>query len=236
MNTPAEPVYVVPFILFLFFALSAMAVVVAIMRWTWLMRNDEQGNKGIGTVILWGQIYIFLGITIFSLSVALISFVYPFEDTTYVTIIPEILILSGAGYFFWRRSKRLAVSFNKTLAEELRIIIFWIFACLTGWAVSFGVGILLYFLVSFLARNNVDFVLVAIMMTGLLWNLPTLTLFYHIRRRYAKTTGLMRHSFQTVLLPMALAYAILMVPLAIQEAANSPEFQKQKYEKPIRKV
>lgn len=236
MNTPSDPIYVAPFILFLFFAMSAIAVVVAILRWTWLLRRDELGKLGVWTVILWGQINIFLGITVFSLSVALISFVYPFEDTTHVTIIPEILILSGAAYFFWRRSKRQNIGFGKTLSEQLRSVLFWVLSCILGWGISLGIGILIFYIVSFLARNNIDFVLVAIMITGLLWNLPTLTFFYYIRRNYAKTTGLMRHSFQTVLMPMALAYAILMVPLAIQEAANSPEFQKQKYEKPIRKA
>ena len=236
MNASAEFVSATPFILYLFCALSAMAIVVGILRWIWVMREDKPSNPGLGAVILSGQLYVFLSVTLFSLLATLVVFVFPFEDTTYVTIIPEILILCGAGYFFSKRFKRQSVGYVKGFTKELGSIVFWVVSCILGWAISFGVGILLYYLVSFMARNNSDFVLVAVMMTGLLWNFPTLTLFYRVRRRYSKTTGLLRYSMQTVLMPMALAYGILMVPLGIQEAANSKEFQKQKYEKPIRKA
>jgi hypothetical protein len=237
MDTPAaQQVYNTPFILFVFCALSAMVILVGILRWCWLSRDDNPNVGPLWLTIVWGQIYIFLGVTVFSLVAALAWFVYPYEDAANITIIPEIVILVGASYFFLQRYKRQEISPVKGFLAEIRNVLFWTFCCVLGWIVSFCVGYLIYLALAFMARNDFDVVIIAIMLTGLLWNLPTVWYFYFIRTNYNQKTTLMKHKVQTVILPMALAYCILMVPLAIHEAANSPALQKQKYEKPIRKV
>jgi hypothetical protein len=236
MTPPPAETFQTPPIIFIYAMLSAVSIILAMLRWIWMMRNEDPETGTMRYQVILAQIYVFIAITILSLVLTIYIFFLPKDLDSQITIIPELIILSGAGYFFAKHLKRSGYPVIKGLIRELGYVAAWVLLCVLSWAVTIGAGFVIYEIVTFFSRNERDFIPFAIFSTGFLWIAPPIILRNYVLKRYEKAMTLFRVKIADLLLISAFAFLILMAPLAMQEAANSPELLKAKYEKPLRRL
>lgn len=236
MTPPPTETFQAPPILFFYAMLSAVSIILAMLRWIWMMRDDNPMAGTLRYQVILAQIYVFIAITFLSLGLTLNAFFSAQSLNQEITIMPEIVVLSGASYFFGRHLRRSGVPIIKGLGKELLYVSAWFLLCILAWGGTIGAGFLIYEIVVFFSRNERDFIPFAIFSTGLLWVVLPIVLRVLVLKYYEKSLALFKVSFKDLLLISALAFLILMVPLSMQEIANSPELLKMKYEKPLRRL
>lgn len=236
METVPKDVYTSPAILYIFCFMSAALIFAAMTHWVWLMRRENNTVGSLKFYILRGQAYNAVGVTIFSLLNAVYMTLFTDADMTGETIIPETLILSGIAYFLYRHFKRSEQNIVHGFLSHIKSLCIWVLAGLVSWGVIIGFGYLVSFLVSFLSRNEGDYILFVLCVTAAACMGPAVIMrnFFAVTRPEAQKLRELKVSH--LLTISAIAYGIIMLPLGLQDVANSPDFQKQKYEKRIVKT
>jgi hypothetical protein len=235
MDHAVTEVYQTPPLLFLFFWMGAMGMVVSTLRWVWMMRNESAAARTMWFQAGLMQVYIFIGCTLFSL-VYTIYYMLQNGIGGGSTVVPELVVLAGVSYFFSRHLRRNGLPVLKGLALELVHVVVWCVVCMIGWALVVGTWYGVRYIIYMLSRNEIDTVVLGIFVTGFLVNAPVLVMHTYFRKKNEQAVTLKGLRPHLLVVPTVVAYLMLMAPLIIQEAMNSPDLKMQKYEKPLRKL
>lgn len=228
MEITAQEPFAVPAIFFMVCYTAAGVFLLSVYWWLW--RAYKLGAQG-APLPLWSNIgqfqyWNFLGVMIFSL-------LYCAYKTATGQDMPalyvEVIALAGAIVFaLWRGGLSEVIGLIRVvIVMFMAVVLFWVASLVMGWVVSVVLQALYS---SFLTREDCN--IYAVMVVGMAWNVPIFMMYRRLDRGYR--WGLKFHHF---LMPVILAYALLILPLYIQNSADSGAFDKWKrVERPLRGV
>lgn len=188
----------------------------AVLFWQWRLYSGEGSIGALGRTVNMWLLRILVAVTLGSLVFMVIQ-----KPDNPVAFIPELslLFLIAALYSMARADKSLA-RVLKDLPLELFKVIGVAIACLAGWALSLGLGWLVFTLVAKLPGNPDA---LAVVVIGLLWNAPLVLLYRGIQTKSKNVPDGMK--FYKLLWPVLAAYLLIMLPEFIELVANAPKIQ-----------
>ncbi|MGH1455949.1 MAG: hypothetical protein ACRBDI_04140 [Alphaproteobacteria bacterium] len=229
-ETSAEILYQAPASMYVLFWMAGMAFVVSATRWLiHIIKSPNSPRAEFKTHIWSDQI-----LNIFF--VCVLSIVIGFYDHHYyglpINIMGEcsLLALGTIGIFIASKTNAMhAVS-----QFYIRFLSFGLL-CLIGWSITAAAAYLFHYgLKATTIMSHDDYLLVSFMMTGILWCAPILILYKKIIRHNDLRQHLNGSGFNKFLWPILLAYLTLLLPLMMQEIANSENWRKMTNKKPLR--
>lgn len=134
-------------------------------------------------------------------------------------MLPELSILCLIAAFYLLMFRKSGRPTPRRILQELAKTLGVLLFCLMGWALSFVMGWLLF---QALPPASAIFIL------GLIWNAVPVLLFLRAKRA-GHTADL---QFSDMLLPILLAYMLLMLPDATEHIANSQKMHKMMHPSP----
>lgn len=226
---PAEP-YLVPPLLFLICAMSAMAFVISSYRWMWcILRAPDSVDVEFGDSVMNGQKQALICAMFLSIGVGFYDF---FVSQMPLRLVGEIGLLVISGILIFNKVKTV-----RGVLGALKHALIFGALCLFGWGATLAVGVILSFVLKLIPTvTSAEYDVLVVFITGLLLNVPILFLGYKILGDSKAQPRLKGKSPHTFLWPIMFAYLVLLVPLMIQDTANSEEWHEMKRAKKIRKV
>ncbi len=227
----SEPV--VPTLLYILCAMSAMAFLVSAYLWLWrglYGKNELEFNPSIYR----GQIYSLLNVMV--LSIAFGSYDYFFFKRELHISAEVVVLLSALAYAYINIKSIEGRRFRAVLGLIVKVFSFGLF-CVLGWVITVIIGMALMYLFDILnvpLVGNIDPNIVFI--TGLLWNVPILIFYIKLLKNPDKKEVVRLSAFHKFLWPVLMAYIILLFPLLIQQISTSETWQQMKNEKPVKYV
>lgn len=230
-------------LLYLICAMSSMAFLTAAYRWLWQVRGDSKSGISKGenaysefwNSIIAGQAYIFL----FAILIFMCVSIYDFAmGNRSLSIVAECIVMFGAALFVWARAKPTKRS--GAVVSFVANILLYGGMCIAGWGLSVAIGFALSMAGSHsgLFQNEANIQTLSLFTVGLLWNAPIITLYWMITKNQSDQTyaqrGIGGKKLYQYLWPVFFAYAILFVPLMIQQVTHSPEWKRMRLRKPVR--
>lgn len=225
--------YQAPSLLILICIMSAMAFVMSAYMWLWHSMKDSEGARiGFVPSIIRGQFLGFIFIVILSLFIGVFDF---HMNAQPLRILGEIIILGTAlaiPYVLTQKENRLpAVFFYVREMLSFGVI------CLLGWVITIGLGYgVLQILRIVSVVNGADSSILVIFIPGLLWNVPILWMYQKILKNEKTRSVLQGQGFRKFLWPVLMAYTMLLIPLMMQQIANSEQWNEMKNAKIIREA
>lgn len=227
--------YQVPTLIYIFCVMSAMAFVVS--GTVWMLRAYRTGQapaQSYSDSVLEGQQDSFFCVIALSLFVGFYDYLFAGEP---LKIFGEISVLILACAYLLYRVRRQGLNVVLTIRQSLRRALVFGGLCLLGWALTVAFGFVLWQVLSLLSAINAnDIVTVIVFLTAGMWVLPIMMLGYKILRRDDARPALQGKSPHTFLWPVLLAYLILLVPLMVQQTANSDDWKMYRNAKRIKKI
>ena len=225
--------YHAPTLLFLICAMSAMGFVMATYRWLWrVMKSKETIQSSFVSSVWYGQIQAFIFVLFLSIFVGVFDFFFAGRTLHIggeVFLISSLLIFSavrggkGNRLVLFRRLFKGGFVFG--------------FLCLLGWGLTILIGLSIsYFLKMSASVNRSDFDVLIAFIPGILWNVPILIMYFKILKSAEMRHNLKGYSVHKFLWPVLFAYIALLVPLMMQEIANSKEWNEMKNAKIIKRA
>ncbi len=213
-------IIILPVLLYVLCAMSAMGFIVAAYHWFWLVwRGKSEVIPGFSSYVWQGQAYGFVFAMIVSIFAGFYDYLAAGEA---FNIIGEVAVLALALGFAWRRTGEM-FGFGML--------------CLLGWGLTVAFGGLVWLVLKAISvMNSQDFVVSVVFLSGLVWSIPILFLYGKILTDARVRPALGGQKFYMFLWPVLLAYLVLLVPLMVQQSVNSPEWREYKYVKPLRRA
>lgn len=213
--------------------MSAMAFVMSAYIWLWqAMQGTGECAREFIPSIWRGQFLGFVFVMIISICVGVYYFYVaarPLQIWGEVVVLMTSLIILC---FYTNKPDRLS-----TVVRNIREMFYFGIVCLIGWAITIGFGLCLFYVfkfISFISHADAD--MLVIIIPGALWNLPILVMVHKVMQNAKTRRALKGQGFYKFLWPVLLAYAVLLIPLMVQQIANSDDWHEMKNAKIIRKV
>lgn len=231
-TTATELIYQAPSSMYIFFWMAGIAFVVSATRWLFVASRTPNIQQTNFVTHIWkDQIFNLFFVCIFSITLGILNYIFS-EPTPPIYGEVFILTLGTATAFTLSPEQRI----RGTLCFYIRTITFGIL-CLIGWgitvATAFGIQYLLKIVI--LMSHN-DYFLITFMVTGGLWCAPPMLLYKKILYSEELRPNLKGNAFHKFLWPLLFAYLSLLIPLLVQEIANSEKWRRMTNVKPIRSV
>lgn len=228
MDNLQDNAFHVPALFMFLCCFAAASFLLATYFWLWRagrVKADED-LPSLWSYITAFQYYGFLSVMV--LSCILGAYDYLSADKPLV-VYAEVFVLAaamvvalcrgGTGLLF-KLMRRVFLSFLASCS-------FWIVSIGIGWVIGNG----LYALYSSFATIE-DFSIIAVLCVGVAWIVPIFVMY-----RCLSTEQRRGVKFYNVLMPVLLAYIMLLIPLFVQQTANSPQWQKMMHSsRPVRKI
>lgn len=227
--------YQVPALVYIFCVMSAMAFVVSGTLWMWrAYKSGDVPKQSYTDAVFEGQQDSFFCVIVLSLLVGFYDHFFAGEP---LKIFGEItvLILACAYLFYKVRSQKLSVS--NIWGGSLQRVLAFAGLCFAGWGATIAFGFVIWSVLSVVSvMNATDMVTVVVFLTAGAWVCPIIMLGYKILKKNEARPALKGKSPHTFLWPVLLAYLILLVPLMVQQTANSDDWKMYRNAKRIKKI
>ncbi len=209
-----------------------MTFVVSATRWLWhASKTPNTAQTNFSTHIWKDQILNLFFVCIISIGLGILD--YTLSNPT-APLYGEIFILSAGTITALVLNKTSRVS--AVLKLHIRIISFGIL-CFIGWGITIGIAYSTqHILKTIMVMSHSDIFLITFLLTGALWCAPPMLLYRKILHTEELRPNLKGQSFHKFLWPLLFAYLSLLIPLLVQDIANSEKWRRMTNIKPIRSV
>lgn len=224
MNELQNDAFHVPALFVFLCCFAAAAFLLGTYFWLWRAGRvaHEEKFPSLWSDIAAFQYYSFLSVVVLSCVMGVYDYVVAGEN---LAIYAEgvILFLAMAAAFFRAGAARLLRLIRSVFMFFIAVCGFWVISIAAGWLIFHG----LYAVYSSFAPLE-SFSVVAVLCVGVAWIAPIFLLYRRLstpQRRGVK--------FYQCLMPVMLAYLMLILPLFIQQTANSQKWHDLTHAKPV---
>lgn len=225
MNELQDNAFHVPALFVFLCCFAASSFLLATYFWLWRTGRVavEENLPSLSHYIRIFQIYSFLSVAILSIVLGVYGYISAGEP---VAVYAESFVLVAAiGWVLYRGGLlSLLGSARRVFVFFIAVCGFWLISMAGGWGLGAGLNALYS---SFATPEDLG--VVAVLFVGIAWIVPNFVLYRRLSKEQRR--GM---KFHNVLMPVLLAFMMLLLPLFIEQAAQSEKFQKMMH--PVRPI
>lgn len=233
MNDAADAVtFYAPALFVLFFVMAAMALVIAPISWIYKSCSADPPAHDPQREVIVFQLRNLAGMLFLSLLFNVWRFLGGVPEG-FLAFLPETLLLSFLVWRFLVHTRGQAGSPQSRLWRESARIALQFGLCLIGWAVTFAAGFSIYLVSLALQPGDGQSAATASgLLIGGLWIGTVVAAFFYFKARAPDPAEAMKgYKVHDLLWPVMLAFVALLVPLMVQDFANSKDFHEMMHSK-----
>lgn len=220
-----------------FFVMAAMALVIAPIAWIYKSCSSNPPAYDPGREVFIFQFRNLAGMAFLSLILNIFRFIDGAPGGV-LQFLPEGLLLAFMGWRFLVSSREHEGAPDRKILREAGRIARQFGLCLIGWTLTFAAGFTVYTIVITFGGDGGLAAMSAGFLTGGLWIVSVAWAFFFFKKRAPDpATAMEGYRFYDLLWPVMMAFVALLVPLMIQDFANSKDFQEMMHSKrPPRRI
>lgn len=234
MNESIETYFVTPPLIYMCCFFASMGMVVSTVSWLYGFLVYLDPKVRLFDYIRHFQIRLFVCTLLTSIFFNAVKFFLSNTSSTHTpNILPEIIIFLFILFGYQRFRDIKGPTFWGDILKQSFKILQAFFICIIGWIITFLVALGVFYFCQFITGNNLLNYTISAFVAGSMWNVPVLFLYYKIRNLRGDEPIMLKNvKFHDLLWPVLLAYALLILPLLIQDVANSKGYKEMLEAKP----